>query len=808
MTNRLFSAVVRGSLKQQQQQHRPCSRHRGLFHGLWNVCNPLFVVVLRTTTATTSFLLLSSSSCFGSNNLTGVVSAATATAGAGSTGDSSSSPWYQHHGAISNGGGTTSAFLLFPSSSHLNRHYHHNNSIQQRRMLFGDFGDEATASRQHRRRISGGRHNTIIIPTTTTTSSKRNHDFIVSSSKSLSSSSKSSSFRLYSSSSSQQPRDQSLKDEKQQQRRQQQQQRAVMTKDVLQISNQAIDAVNPYKAIRNQLQLVTKRKKNGTNDDTDWLLQVGGGRDGRGGGGGTDDDQDRRNLRHLEYNLKEYDEIQIVAFGKASSAMASAVVQQLQHYHHHHTITIDDVDSDDGDDKKIPPSSRLLPTTTTTRNLISGGIVICKDDHATNEEIDLLQKYNIDVKYASHPIPDDRSVHASAKLLELVRNRNKQGNKKRLIICCISGGGSALFCQPQSPLTLNDLQKVNEVLLQSGMSIKEMNVIRKKIETGKGGKLAMNAVRDGSGNNNNNSNNNNQLLALVLSDVLGDPLDLIASGPTVMDTSSYQDAYDIIERYQLTSTLPSSVVDLITSKCQEENDNDDDEKNKKKKMDDEDDFVVNKVFKDQCNTVLVGNNEIAVSAAANEASKLGYHPIILGTQIEGEAKEIASFYIGMAMYLQQQHGQGFSASPYAVADKLPVALIAGGETTVTIPADNEGKGGRNQELALSAAIQMNTLGLHNVVLASIGTDGTDGPTDAAGAVVDSTTVHGTIKQARKALSQHNAYVYFDEEIMSLDDNGNDESLQLPPPLVKTGPTGTNVADVCITLIHPAPGDGA
>jgi glycerate 2-kinase len=187
----------------------------------------------------------------------------------------------------------------------------------------------------------------------------------------------------------------------------------------------------------------------------------------------------------------------------------------------------------------------------------------------------------------------------------------------------------------------------------------------------------------------------------------------------------------------------------------------------------------------------VGNNDIAVEAAAEKAKELGYHPIIMGTHVEGEAKEMAHIYTAMALYLQQQ-GQREKPSPYAIASSLPVALIAGGETTVSLGSSN-GKGGRNQELALSAALQLESLGLRNVVLASVGTDGTDGPTDAAGAVVDGTTVTRDLAAAQEALDQHNAYPLLEE--WTKDGRG--------APLIKTGPTGTNVADVCVTLVSKA-----
>jgi glycerate 2-kinase len=248
--------------------------------------------------------------------------------------------------------------------------------------------------------------------------------------------------------------------------------------------------------------------------------------------------------------------------------------------------------------------------------------------------------------------------------------------------------------------------------------------------------------------------------------VLGDPLDLIASGPTVPDTSTREDAWEIVERYQLSDKLPYDVVAMLQDPALPDSPSPD-----------------HPVFFN-AQTVLVGNNALAVSAAAKEAERLGYHPVVLGTQIEGEAKEIAKMYTRMALHLKEQTGG------YNVAPSLPVALIAGGETTVSL-SPNSGKGGRNQELALSAALQLESLKLAGVVLASAGTDGTDGPTDAAGAVVDASTVSADVSSARQALLNHDAYTYFDKH-GSKDGDG---------PLIKTGPTGTNVADICVTLIR-------
>lgn len=184
-------------------------------------------------------------------------------------------------------------------------------------------------------------------------------------------------------------------------------------------------------------------------------------------------------------------------------------------------------------------------------------------------------------------------------------------------------------------------------------------------------------------------------------------------------------------------------------------------------------------------TILVGNNDAAVMAAAEEAEKIGYNPVVLGTCVDGEASCVAGSYISMAEILSRQRNNVNTKFTIAA---LPVALIAGGETTVTLPPGCKGKGGRNQELALSAAMKMRDMGLRDVVLASVGTDGTDGPTDAAGAIVYGGLVNEeTIHDAKEALKNHSSYTFLD-------------SAKDTQSLVMTGPTGTNVADVCITLI--------
>ncbi|KAL3913962.1 MAG: hypothetical protein SGILL_006286, partial [Bacillariaceae sp.] len=480
-------------------------------------------------------------------------------------------------------------------------------------------------------------------------------------------------------------------------------------------------AVDPYTAIRSSLHVTE-----------DGILHI------RQGIGSSNDEND--NTQSVSIDLNSYNEMILVAFGKASSAMATATLQIMSKA-----------------EVKNPANDSIsnIPSTT--------GVVICKDDHASKEEQETLRNYNIELFEASHPVPDQRSADAAKRLLEVV---SSHASPKTLVVCCISGGGSALFCQPTPPLTLQDLQAVNSVLLASGMDITEMNVVRKRLEEGKGGRLAR-------------ACHPSHVVTMVLSDVLGDPLDLIASGPTVPDTSSWQDAWDLVEQYKLKDQLPKPVMEIL-------------EKGQHGELDDSP-STDHPVF-EHAEAVLVGNNALAVEAAAEEAQSLGYYPVVLGTEIQGEAQEIAHVYTAMARHLQQTAAKSNLLPPFSMAPSLPVALIAGGETTVSL-TPGSGKGGRNQELALAAGLQFHSSGTRNVVLASVGTDGGDGPTDAAGAVVDGTTVLESRSEALQSLSKHDSYHY----LQSHDDDTKDSIA----PLIKMGPTGTNVADICVTLIESA-----
>ena len=631
-----------------------------------------------------------------------------------------------------------------------------------------------------------------------------------------------------------------------------------MKYDAIDIIQAAIDAVDPYQCVKS---FVDVKKcddiNNNKNDNKQLLLTIGDVNtnddcNDDDGGGDRDNDNDnsvgtttststssskkgtpnnyKKEKKKKTYDLlNDYDRVVVVAFGKASSAMATSFVQEL--------FQIDSSSSS----SPLPSSSSSPPPPPPPLDISLSGVVICKDGHATSEELQFLRTYAPDIQVldASHPVPDERSVEAAKVLLEHVKSNSR--DPRCLVVCCISGGGSALFCSPRPPLHLHDLQDVNRILLASGMSITEMNVIRKRLEHGKGGQLATACYPS-------------TVVTLVLSDVLGDPLDLIASGPTVPDTSTAQDAWAIVEEYNLIDKLPPQVVDVIRQQLvhdeQEEEKNEEDE-NENEKLHQSTNrsnsttattttSTQHPVF-ETSQTILVGNNPRAVDAAARKAERLGYYPVVLGTEIDGEAKEIAHLYVAMAKHLKKQQqqqqqssssmsdrnknsnsniGGGGGGGLFNVAPTLPVALIAGGETTVTLnPDDNKnGKGGRNQEMALSAAILLESSNLKDVVFASAGTDGGDGPTDAAGAVVCADTVRGSREEAMEALVGHDAYRYFDKlgatataaaaavAASTKVEVDVDDAMVVrvvkppPPPLIRTGPTGTNVADVCVTLV--------
>ncbi len=349
---------------------------------------------------------------------------------------------------------------------------------------------------------------------------------------------------------------------------------------------------------------------------------------------------------------------------------------------------------------------------------VSGGVVITKYDHAGS---DLPE--NIQVFEAGHPVLDENSVFATGRALELAHSLTP----KDTLIFLVSGGGSALFESPLVPL--DELQAINRQLLASGADIKEMNTIRKRLSAVKGGRFA-------------EACGGAHIIAIILSDIIGDPLDMIASGPACPDSTTAADAEAIIAKYGL--KLSENALALM-------------KKETPKRLDNVD-------------TIVTGSVAQLCASASDTAKRLGYRPVVLTASLCCEAKEAGSFLASVAQYHK--------------APSEPVAFIAGGETVVRITGS--GLGGRNQELALSAAQGIS--GIDNVCVFSVGSDGTDGPTDAAGGIVTGETA-----------SQLSALGISIPDVLKSNDSYN--ALKAADGLILTGPTGTNVNDLCCLLIR-------
>ena len=337
-----------------------------------------------------------------------------------------------------------------------------------------------------------------------------------------------------------------------------------------------------------------------------------------------------------------------------------------------------------------------------------------------------------------HPVPDARSLEAGERVLEFVSSLNEEDT----LVCLISGGGSALVTAPDVPL--EDLQTLTSLLLSSGARIDEINTLRRHLDRIKGGGLA-HATKA-------------KIISLILSDVVGNPLEAIASGPTAPDPTTKEDALKILGKYvKLTTETPrhgdslSSVLQCLRGSKESET----------LKADDP-------IFAHVQN-IIIGDNKLAAQAAQEQAEREGFNAEILTNELQGEARDVGR---DMARRLRE-----------ASANRTrPFCSIAGGETTVTLRGN--GKGGRNQELALSVVEEL--ADLENVMLIALATDGDDGPTDAAGAVVtgESAQRAGTLGlDAADYLARNDAYPFFE----SLGD------------LLKTGPTGTNVNDLIFLM---------
>jgi hydroxypyruvate reductase len=417
--------------------------------------------------------------------------------------------------------------------------------------------------------------------------------------------------------------------------------------------------------------------------------------------------RDRAALKVAEknYDLKSYERILVVGAGKASAAMAQALEQILDDH-------------------------------------ISEGLINVKYGHLAP-----LQK--IKLNEAGHPLPDEAGLNGARHIVQLLES----AGGRDLIFCLLSGGGSALLPLPAEGISLNEKQEVTKKLLACGATIHEMNAVRKHLSQIKGGQLARFAYPAA-------------VVALILSDVVGDQLDVIASGPTVPDASTFQEAQNILQRYGLWESLPKSVIMRIQKGVASEIP--------------ETPKSGDAIFSNVQN-VVIGSNILALLAAEETAKKLGYQTLILSSAIEGETREAARLHAAIAKEIVR------SGRPVT----RPACVISGGETTVTLRG--AGKGGRNQEFVLAAAMEI--AGLENTVIFSAGTDGSDGPTDAAGAICDGQTAARAQAaglsdtdpprgNALEHLNQNNAYPFFKK----LGD------------LVITGPTNTNVMDLRLILV--------
>jgi glycerate 2-kinase len=397
------------------------------------------------------------------------------------------------------------------------------------------------------------------------------------------------------------------------------------------------------------------------------------------------------------YDLSDYDNVYVIGMGKAAASMALAVEDILG-------------------------------------ESLTEGVVNVKYGHTAPLRI-------VSANEAGHPVPDARGLRGTEEILRILARTGERD----LIICLISGGGSALLPMPAEGLTLEHKQSLTKTLLESGATIQEINALRKHLSRVKGGRLARLACPS-------------TVISLILSDVIGDDLDSIASGPTVPDKSTFEDCIKIIERYGLGNKIPPGVLKYIEL------------------------GILGKIEEtpkpgdpafSRTQNIIVASNIIAATAAKEKASDLGYNCLLLSTFIHGETIEAAKLHAAIARELVS------SGNPV----HKPACIVSGGETTVTIKG--MGKGGRNQEFSLAAAIYIE--GLENVLVLSGGTDGTDGPTDAAGALADGTTVARACKLGLKAhefLSENDSYNFF----KPLDD------------LLMTGPTNTNVMDLRIILV--------
>lgn len=398
-----------------------------------------------------------------------------------------------------------------------------------------------------------------------------------------------------------------------------------------------------------------------------------------------------------KYNLDSFDNIYVIGAGKASGQMA----QELEN---------------------------LLGT------YISEGIVITKYGHAGKTSI-------VEIIEAGHPVPDSNGVEGAKRILEIAA----KANENDLVIVLLSGGGSALLTDVPDGLTLNEIRVLSEILLKSGADITEVNSIRKLLSEVKGGKLAQSIYPA-------------HALCLILSDVVGDKLDVIASGPTVPDSSNSEQAFQIIEKYRIQNEIPESILNYILKGIKKDKPESPEKKEK---------------YFENVNNLIIGSNKIALNACKDKACKVGLHTIVSEISFTGDTKEVADKIINGAIRIQND-----SKIP------KPACLLFGGESSLKVTG--KGKGGRNMHMALVALVLLR--GKNGITFLAAGTDGSDGPTDAAGAVIDHESYGFAISNniaIDKYLSEFDSYHFFEKT----------------DSLIITGPTLTNVMDLVVVIVE-------
>jgi len=404
-----------------------------------------------------------------------------------------------------------------------------------------------------------------------------------------------------------------------------------------------------------------------------------------------------KSLKKTIYNIKNYNRLIVTGAGKASAPMVKAIEEILGNY-------------------------------------ISNGHIIVKYGHSTT------LKY-VNCIEAGHPIPDSNGIKGTKKVINLLRSADRGD----LVIFVLTGGASSLLVQPYRSVSLKDLQKFNRIIISCGAEIKEINTIRKHISLIKGGNLSKIVYPA-------------NMLCIVISDVIGDYIDVIGSGPTAPDKSTFKDSCKIIEKYKIKEKIPKSIKKHLLKGCRGEI-----SENPKNN---------DKIF-DRVNNFIIANNKIAINECIRKAISLGYNTKIIGSSLSNSTKHTAKKFIDF--YKKIENG--------TIPLKKPAFIIAGGEPYVKVKGN--GIGGRNQELALEFAIKSKDI--KNVVFMSLGTDGTDGPTDAAGAVVS----YETLDEAKKMNIDPISY---------LKNNDSNTFFNKVGGIIETGPTNTNVMDIMIMIV--------